>query len=380
MTHVGLNAHLLSLEENYRGAGISWYIYNLLTHLPDAAPELRYTAFTHESRFTPRQGMRVRRPAWPTASPLGRIAWEQFVAPIVVQRERIDVLHAMAFVSPVLSPCPSVVTVLDLSFLHYPSAFKPGKRLYLRWMTALSARRARRVVAISESTRRDVIAHLHVAPAHVHTVHCGVDPRFAPLPAAALADFRRRKGLPARFVLFLGTIEPRKNVAMLIDAFARLVGADPAATADLHLVIAGARGWYANDVYARAEASGIADRVHFPGYVPEEEKALWYGAATCFCYPSLYEGFGLPPLEAMACGVPVITSDRSSLPEVVGDGGLTVPPDDGAALSAALWRVITEPALRDELGQRGPARAARFTWTEAARQTVDVYRQALKGD
>jgi glycosyltransferase involved in cell wall biosynthesis len=366
------------LEENYRGAGINWYIYNLLNHLPDADSGLQYTAFTYEPRFTPRQGMRVRRPAWPTASPLRRIAWEQFVAPISVQRERIDVLHAMAFVSPLLSSCPAVVTVLDLSFVHYPSAIQPGKRLYLRLMTALSVQRARHVIAISECTRRDVIAHLHVPAARVHTVHCGVDPRFRPLPAQTLADFRRRKGLPTRFVLFLGTIEPRKNVVTTIDAFAQLIAADRAATADLHLVVAGARGWYGDDVYARAEARGIADRVHFPGYVPEAQKALWYGAATCFCYPSLYEGFGLPPLEAMACGVPVITSNVSSLPEVVGDSALTVSPDDSAALSAALRRVIADPTLHDELCQKGQARAARFTWTKAARQTVDVYRRALE--
>jgi glycosyltransferase involved in cell wall biosynthesis len=209
-------------------------------------------------------------------------------------------------------------------------------------------------------------------------VYCGVDPRFHPLPAEALSAFRRRKGLPARFILFLGTIEPRKNVALLIDAFAQLIATDPAVGSDLHLVVAGAKGWYADDVFARAEASGIADRVHFPGYVPEEEKALWYGAASCFCYPSLYEGFGLPPLEAMACGVPVVTSNVSSLPEVVGDGGLTVPPDDSAALSAALRRVMADAALREELCQRGQARAAQFTWTQAARQTVDVYRRALE--
>ena len=377
-THVGLNAHLLTLEETYRGAGINWYIHNLLCHLPAADPELRYTAFLHEPRFSSRQGMRVRHSRWPTGAPIGRIVWEQLIAPSVLRRERIDLLHAMAFVAPLLSPCPTVVTVLDLSFLLYPAAFKTFKRSYLRLMTRLSVRRASRVIAISESTRRDVIERLGVPGERVQTVYCGVDPSFQPAPAARVEDFRRRKGLPERFVLFLGTIEPRKNVQRLVSAFDELLDRVPIAAPDLHLVIAGAKGWFFGNVFAQVEELGLQDRVHFPGYVPEEEKVLWYNAATCFCYPSLYEGFGLPPLEAMACGVPVVTSNTSSLPEVVGDAGLTVPPQDTGALSEALYRVVVDPELCADLVRRGRIRATRFSWAEAARQTVAVYRLALR--
>jgi glycosyltransferase involved in cell wall biosynthesis len=377
--HVGLNAHLLSLAESYRGAGPTWYIYNLLSHLPAAGPELRYTAYAHEPRFSSRQGMRVRHSRWSTATPLGRIAWEQLVAPAALYRDRIHLLHAMAFVAPLLSPCPTVVTVLDLSFVRYPEAFKTFKRTYLRLMTRISARRARQVIAISESTRQDVIDRLGVPAERVQTVYCGVDGRFEPRPAAEVAAFRRQKDLPERFILFLGTIEPRKNVSRLVEAFSQLLASDPAGTSDLYLVVAGGRGWFSEAVFARVEALGIGERIIFPGYVPEGEKVLWYNAAMCFCYPSLYEGFGLPPLEAMACGVPVITSDVSSLPEVVGDAGLTVPPEEPAALCEALRRLAVNPALRAELAQKGRARARRFSWAEAARQTVGVYYQALKG-
>jgi glycosyltransferase involved in cell wall biosynthesis len=190
--------------------------------------------------------------------------------------------------------------------------------------------------------------------------------------------FCRRKRLPDRFILFLGTIEPRKNVSRLISAFGQLVASDPRATSDLYLVVAGGKGWLSDPVFARVEALGLQDRVLFPGYVPEEEKALWYNAATCFCFPSLYEGFGLPPLEAMACGVPVVASNASSLPEVVGDAGLTVPPQDTAALGEALHRLTVDPALRADLAQRGRARVNRFSWTKAARQTARVYHLALK--
>jgi glycosyltransferase involved in cell wall biosynthesis len=235
------------------------------------------------------------------------------------------------------------------------------------------------VIAISESTRQDVIARLGVPPERVQTVYCGVDPCFVPMPADEVAAFRQRKGLPERFVLFLGTIEPRKNVRRLINAFAQLLTSSPRETSDLYLVVAGGKGWLSEPVFARVEELGLKDRVHFPGYVPEAEKALWYSAATCFCYPSLYEGFGLPPLEAMACGLPVITSNASSLPEVVGDAGLTVPPEDPAALSDALHQMVVNPTLRAELAQAGRWRATRFSWAKAARQTVGVYRRALRG-
>jgi glycosyltransferase involved in cell wall biosynthesis len=379
--HVGLGAHLLSLGRDYRGAGATWYIYNILGHLPAATPDLplQYTAFLHEPSYSPPVGMRVRRSLWSTSSPIRRIAWEQLAAPVALRRERIDVLHAMAFVAPLFSPCPTVVTVLDLSFLRYPKAFKPFNRLYLGWMTRISVRRASRVIAISESTRQDVIALLGVSPDRVHRIYCGVDPAFYPASEAEVETFRQRKGLPERFILNLGTIEPRKNVARLVEAYASLVASDPGEMAGIPLVIAGGRGWLADPIYARVQELGIQDRVHFVGYVPEVEKRLWYSAATCFCYPSLYEGFGLPPLEAMACGVPVIASDVASLPEVVGDAGLTVSPLDTAALSSEMRKVLSSPSLRAELAARGRAQALRFSWNEAARQTAQIYALAGEG-
>ena len=379
--HVGLGAHLLSLGRDYRSAGATWYIHNILCHLPAATSDsrLRYTAFLHEPRFSPPAGMHIRRSLWATSSPIRRIAWEQMVAPVALRRERIDVLHAMAFVAPLFSPCPTVVTVLDLSFLRYPETFKAFNRLYLGLMTRASVRRASRVIAISESTRQDVIALLGVSPDRVHRVYCGVDPSLCPAPKAELDAFRQKKGLPERFVLNLGTIEPRKNVARLVQAYAALVASAPAEMADTPLVIAGGRGWLADPIFARVQELGMQDRVRFTGYVSEDEKRLWYNAATCFCYPSLYEGFGLPPLEAMACGVPVIVSDAASLPEVVGDAGLTVSPLDTRALTEAMRQVLLNPALHADLAARGRARALRFSWAEAARQTAEIYALAGEG-
>lgn len=373
--HVGLNAHLLSLGRNYRAAGINWYIYNLLRHLPRVAGHYRYTAFLSERRFSPKPPLAVCLSRLPTVRAPVRIFWEQAIQPVALWRAQVDLLHAMAFVSPLLLPCPAVVTVYDLSFLRFPESFRPLNRLYLRQFTAWSVQRAQRVIAISESTRQDVVRLLGKSVEQVDVVYCGVDERFHPPDPAAVTTFRRKKGLPERFILFLGTLEPRKNIVSLLEAYAQLVASDGKSWP--LLTIAGAKGWFYEEIFASVERLGLADRVIFAGYVPEAEKPLWYNAAELFVYPSLFEGFGLPPLEAMACGTPVIVSDTSSLPEVVGDAGVKVPPGDVPALAEAMATMLCDPIARTEWQERGLAQAARFSWPETARQTVRIYERAL---
>jgi glycosyltransferase involved in cell wall biosynthesis len=381
--HIGLNAHLLSLEETYRGAGINWYIHNLLTHLPRVDCDNRYTAFLGDRRFTS-AGLTLKVSRLPTSRPVVRIFWEQVVQPFALQKERVDLLHALAFVTPLLSPCPSVVTIYDLSFILYPESFKHSKRFYLSLFTRLSARRARRIVVISESTKRDVVRLLGVPPEKVEVVYCGLDEAFCLLDKDQVAAFRAERGLPERFVLFVGTIEPRKNITRLIEAFATMrpcdlatLRAEPQGEA-LKLVIGGAKGWFYEDVFARVEELGLEGEVLFPGYIPASELPLWYNAAQLFVYPSLYEGFGLPPLEAMACGTPVVAANTSSLPEVVGEAGLTVDPLDIEGLAEAMRRVLNDKALRQEMRERGLRRAQGFSWTKTAQQTVQVYRRAIE--
>jgi glycosyltransferase involved in cell wall biosynthesis len=372
--HIGLNAHLLSLDETYRGAGINWYIRNLLTHLPRVDHDNRYTAFIGDRRFTS-SGLALKLSRLPTSRPVVRIFWEQVVQPFALRREGVDLLHALAFVTPLLSPCPSVVTVYDLSFLLYPESFKRAKRFYLGLFTRLSARRARRVIAISKSTKRDVVRLLGVPPGKVEVVYCGIDEVFRPLTEDQVITFRSKRGLPERFILFVGTIEPRKNVTRLIEAFASLQTCQPA---NLKLVIGGAKGWFYEDVFARVEELGLEGAVIFPGYIPVSELPLWYNAAELFVYPSLYEGFGLPLLEALACGTPVVTANTSSLPEVVGEAGLTVDPFDVEGLAEALRRALGDEALCQEMRERGLKRAKGFSWTKTARETVQVYRRAME--
>ena len=373
--HIGLNAHLLSWSSSYRAAGINWYIYNLLQHLPKAARHHSFTAFLGDKEAAQAfSGLRTEVSALPTVRPAVRILWEQLVQPVHLLRRSIDLLHSLAFVQPLVMSCPGVLTVYDLSFVLFPQGLQTWRRLYLRWGTARSAVRAARVIAISASTKRDLVELLHVQEARIDVVPCGVDEDFRPVERPELLDqWRARRGLPQQMLLFVGTIEPRKNLTTLLKGYALLrdrIQAPP-------LVIAGARGWRHKEVLSAVQELGLEEEVFFPGYIPREELPLWYNAADIFVYPSLYEGFGLPVLEAMACCTPVVASNTSSLPEVLGESGLSVDPADAEEMAEAMRRVLTDRDLREALRTRGLDRAKTFTWSRAAEETVAVYDRAL---
>jgi glycosyltransferase involved in cell wall biosynthesis len=389
-SRIGIDAHLLSFAATYRQAGVSRYIAELLRGLAgeaDGAGGREYIAFAGPARppagFAPEGAVRWRHSRLPTERAPVRIAWEQGAGPIAAWATRLDLLHGPVNVLPLLTPCPGVVTVHDLAFLARPEAFHPAKRRYLRAMTALSTRRAARVIAVSAFTRDELVRRLGTPAHRITVVHNGVDPAFAPLPAGEVARFRAERGLPARVVLAVGTLEPRKNLVGLLQAFARLLPGGPSALGagegddDLGLVVVGGKGWLYDALDPLVASLGLAGRVRFTGHVPDDELALWYNATDAFAYPSLYEGFGLPPLEALACGAPVVTSDSSSLPEVVGDAALLVDPRDPAALAAALVRILTEPALRATLRAAGPRQAAEFSWARTVAATRAVYDNVL---
>lgn len=369
--HIGLNALLLSLSADYRGAGANSYIYHLLCHLDKMDGQYHYTAFLSDRRFTTGGGMALYFARWPIYKPVARVMWEQIAQPWVLHQKRIDLLHGLAFVTPLLSPCPTVVTIFDLSFLRFPESFRRANRAYLRLFTPLSARRAQRVIAISEHTKRDVVHLLGVPAEKVEVIYCGVEPEFYPRSRAEVQAFRQQKGLPERFVLFVGTLEPRKNVRRLIEAYAQI------RDLGVKLVIVGGKGWLYGDIFASVERLGLSSEVLFAGYVPAEELPLWYNAAELFVFPSLYEGFGLPPLEAMACGTPVVSSNAASLPEVIGEAGLLVAPQDAEGLTEAMRRVLGDQSLREQLRERGLRQARQFSWEKAAQQTITVYQQVL---
>jgi glycosyltransferase involved in cell wall biosynthesis len=239
-------------------------------------------------------------------------------------------------------------------------------------MTRLACRRATAVIAVSEFTANEVVRLLGVPADRVFTVYNGVDARFRPLPDDEVERFRREEGLPERFILAMGTLEPRKNLIRLIRAFAQLK------IPQLHLVLAGGRGWFYHDIFAEVERLGLLDRVHFPGFVSAASQPFWYNAAHASAYVSVYEGFGLPVVEALACGTPTLTSSTTSLPEVAGAGGLTAPPDDVQAMAEALHALVSDEAMRARLRQQGLEHAAAFSWEKTARGTMDVYAWALR--
>ncbi len=375
---MGINGQLLSGAQTYRSAGVSGYIRQLLAHLPVAAPDLRLLAFTPSVDLDPAPALQQRRSMrWDTRRPLRRILWEQAALPLLARQLQLDLLHGAVNVSPALAPCPTVVTVHDLSFMRYPQAFPPVQRAYLRSQVRRSLRAARRVIAVSEATKRDVVALFGVPASLIDVVYNGVDASFRPAPAAEVEAFRRRLGLPPRFILHLGTLEPRKNLPRLVRAFARVQAGDSGQPA-VKLVLAGGAGWDYDAIYAEVARQGLEQEVLFPGYIADEELAWWYRAAAVFVYPSLLEGFGLPVLEAMACGAPVVTSNVSSLPEVAGDAALLVDPTSVDALAEALLRLLDDAALAEEMAARGPAQAAHFPWSRTAAETAAVYRRALR--
>ncbi len=373
---VGIIGHLLSFEASYRQAGVSRYTEALIRELPALAPDDEFVVFTGRERppesraFDPRLEW-VHSPL-PTARPEVRIAWEQTSGLSVAHRRHLDVIHAPVNVTPVVSGAPRVVTIHDLAFHLYPEQYPGAKQRYLRAMTRISVRRATRVIAVSDATRNDIIRLYGCDPARVTTVPNGVGPEFAPLPEAQVAAFRRERGLPDPFILFLGTLQPRKNLETLLRAYARV-----AAESGWGLVVVGATGWSYEPIFATAEALGLADSVVFAGFAEPDELPLWYNAAGMLVYPSVYEGFGLPALEAMACGTPVIAANNSSLPEVVGEAGLLVGARDVEALAHAIATLARDPELRIELSRRGRQRASGFSWRTTAQRTLNVYHNAV---
>lgn len=371
---VGVLAYLLHAGADYRAAGVSTYAYQLLRHLPAGGSPHHFLAL-HGTDAPPLQGVCSLTSPWPTDRPLIRIPWEQCAAPLQLRARDVDVVHGTVNVLSLACRRPGVVTVHDLSFLRVPDRFARAQATYLRVAVAASVRRARKVIAVSESTRRDLIEILRVPDEKIVVVYSGVTEDFGPLPGTVVEAFRQRCFDHRPFLLHVGTLEPRKNLDLLIRAFAAL-----RATLGLPHVLAlvGARGWMYESLFRLVQELKVSDDVRFVDYVPPVELPLWYNAADLFVYPSAYEGFGLPVLEAMACGTPTITSASSALRELARDACLTVAPGSEETLQVAISRALTDQELRSRLRQAGLARAGHFSWQTTARETIRVYEQAAE--
>jgi len=367
---IGIDARILA----YRRGGIARYIAHLLPALTalDSTTDYR-VLYSRRERNRRRFGRNVRLVTLWTP-PHHRL--ERWALGAEVARLRLDLLHSPDFIPPAFGARRFVVTVHDLNFLHYPQFLTPESRRYYAGQIRWAVRCADHVLADSEATRQDLIRLLDVPPTKVTTVHLGVDPLFGPLPRQTVKATLTRYGLKPGYLLFVGTLEPRKNLPGLFAAYRILL--DRGATA-APLVVVGGRGWLYEDVFTSVEDLALTDRVRFLHNVPNTDLPAFYNGAQLLILPSFYEGFGLPALEAMACGTPVVVSNRGSLPEVVGDAGTLVDPEDVEGIAAGIAALLEDPERQERLADLGRARAAEFTWEKTARKTLEVYYQVAAG-
>lgn len=370
---VGINALLLSSRAGYRRTGVSRYIERLVSALPTEMPDGEIVAYAGGDVRPSPASTTWRRPMWPVDRAPARIGWELAVLPVQTRRDGIDLFHGTVNVVPRGLSCPSVVTFHDLALLRWPEQVTRRRHAYLSRQMRDAAERAARILTVSEATKDDVVELLGVDPARIAVAPLGVDERFMPVTPDGVGQFRAKHGLERPFVLFVGTLEPRKNLPALLRAFAAIRDDVPH-----DLVIAGAAGWKMEAFALTLRELDLGDRVRLLGFVDDDGLPALYSAADLFAFPSLYEGFGLPVLEAMACGAPVLTSRVSSLPEVAGEAAILIDPADESGMAAEMGALLHDPDRRAAMAVAGRLRAALFTWRRTAALTAAAYREALR--
>ncbi len=350
--------------------GSGQYTRRLLHHLRAIAPGWR---------FLPQHPDRSAFMARLLGENLYKVWFEQVAFPTQARRVGADVAHVPYWGGPMRCPCPVVTTVHDLIPLLMPQYHGDWRvRAYLRLVSA-TVRQSHVIVTDSEASRNDIVQHLALPPEKVRVVYLAADEEYVPQAPEAVEEIRRRLNLPARYVLYFGGFDYRKNLPAVMQAFARVAAQE----SDVRLVVAGRLperdSEFAPDPRRLAEESGVREWTHFTGWIDEADKPALYSGADAMLFPSRYEGFGLPPLESMACGTPVVASNAGSLPEIVGEGGLLHPPDDLPGMADSLLALWRQQDFRNALGEKALAQAARFSWKRAAQETLQVYQEALAG-
>ncbi len=362
---IGIDARIIA----YRRGGITNYIRHLLPALTALDPDTEYRVLRHRrDRTRGEAGPNVRRvTVWTPC----HHRWEKWALGIEIAPLRLDLLHSPDFIPPAFGAWHFVITVHDLNFLYYPHFLTAESRRYYNDQIGWAVAHADHILAVSEATRADLIRLLGVSPEKVTTVYEGVSPAFCPLPSDETQKTLHRYGLTPGYLLFVGTLEPRKNLPGLLTAYRILL--DRGETRE-PLVVVGGKGWLYEEIYKRVATLYLENHVRFIHDVPDEDLPAFYNGAALLAMPSFYEGFGLPALEAQACGTPVVISDRGSLPEVAGAAAVIVNPDSPEDIAAGIARVLGDPSLQAALRSAGPTWAARFTWEQTARGVLAVYR------
>jgi glycosyltransferase involved in cell wall biosynthesis len=374
--HIGIDAHAIGAQQG----GNETYIKHLITALAKLDSRNRYSLYLANAQAAAewRAGFAQTHPNFtirqiPQPTPLVRVplylAYE-------LRRRPVDVLHVQ-YTAPPFCPTPVIATIHDLAFEHLPETFTRRGAWQLQITVRRTAHRAARIATVSEYSRQDLLRTYGLPPEKVAVTYNGIAEHFSPTPAAPneATQVKARFGITRDFILAVGSLQPRKNLVRLIRAYAKLRAEQPSFTQQL--VIVGRKLWLHHEIFAEVARQPWAADVILTGYVADEDLPPLYRTAAVFAYPSIFEGFGLPPLEAMACGTPVVTSNNSCLPEVVGTAALTVDPYDETALATGLLRALQDEALREQLRMEGPLRAKRFTWREAAEITLQLYQASF---
>jgi glycosyltransferase involved in cell wall biosynthesis len=357
--------------------GVGYYTEHLLHHLVKENVDDEIIVVSNRPLDTvcplPQQ---VRVVASPSRLP--RLVWMQTIAPRLLGRLRVDVAHFTNGMVPLALSIPTVVTIHDMSLTMFPKYHPPRRVLLNRPLVDVAARRADAIITVSESAKRDIVRLYGSQAERIHVVHEAAAPSFQPVPDGAVLDrVRQRYDLASRFILYVGTIEPRKNLPKLIEGFARK---RKSGQLPHQLVCAGPYGWLSRDIEDLIDRLQIEDAVRFTGYVPFQDLAALYSLAEMFVFPSLYEGFGLPVIEAMACGTPVVTGHVAALAEVGGGAVEQVAHLDADSLGDAMVRLADDRRRREQLSSLGLQRAHMFSWERAARETLKVYRDTVAGE
>lgn len=358
--------------------GVGFYMENLVKGLASVDNDNEYYLFLKRSALSAFRvdNKRFKYIAVPKYPFIIRVLWEQLILPIYLLFMRIDLLHSPHYTTPLFGWWfKRVVTFHDMTFFLFPKMHQRWKVGYFRTMIRLSARRADRIISVSNSTTRDIINKLRVPAVKIRTIQLAVSPEYKPgLDQHRIEAVKNKYGLPAEYILFVGTIEPRKNIIGLVRAYQAL---PPAIKERFSLVIVGKKGWHYKELFAEIENSSDRNRIVFPGYIPEDDLPAVYNGAVLFVYPSFYEGFGIPVLEALSCGVPTITSNISSMPEVAVDAGLLVDPNNVEEVTRGIMLVLGEPDRAKKMVELGLKKAAAFSWQKCAQETLAIYKGLL---
>jgi glycosyltransferase involved in cell wall biosynthesis len=371
MMRVGIDATL----HDARTTGAGEYQRQLLRNLPSVAPDLKMVVYTaRDAHHTPTTGLDIREMPWAPRERFRRIVQGSVAWRRRWRDDRLDLLHVPFYYLPPGAPPRSIVTIYDVRFLRYPETYPRTRAVFLRTAVPWSLRRATHIITISAFTKAELVELLAIDPERITVTLLAPRPEFGEVhDPDTRAAVRAKYGLPSRFILSTSTLEPRKNLARLVEAYA-----DLRAQGFFHdLVLAGVRYFDTGELERSIARHGLSEVVHLLGYVDDADMPSLYSLADTFVYPSLYEGFGIPPLEAMACGTPVVASNTSSIPEVVGRGACLIDPLDVRSMAAGIGRVLKEPPYAASLRAAGHKRVRQFTWEQTARETADTYRRVL---